>query len=113
MLKKLLAGLAALCLCGCIHLKGTVIDDASGKPLRTAVLTIGRPNGIAVYASHGVDQNGAFDFQIASIDETNVYVYDSATDPEAAVHLEKAQLGEKMRIRLRALPRQESPMMMP
>jgi len=76
------------------------------------VLSVGRPDGIAVYDSHTVDQNGAFDFNITTIDLSNIYVYDSIANPAMTMqHIDSTQLGEKMKLRLRPPPRGDNPMM--
>jgi hypothetical protein len=103
---------AVVCLGGCTHLKGVVVEEATGRPVRTAVLTVGRPNGIAVFERHPVDAHGAFDFSILPIDETNVYIYDSSADPELTTeHLDPGQLSDKMRLTMGPPPKQQPSMM--
>jgi hypothetical protein len=106
----MLFGLAAG---GCAHLKGVVVDEAGGRPIPTAVLTLGRPDGIGVLESHNVDERGRFDFRISTLDLNKVYVYDSAAGPEASIHLRESELGEKMRVRLPRAPKPETPMSIP
>ncbi|HVS70536.1 MAG TPA: hypothetical protein VHQ47_04695 [Phycisphaerae bacterium] len=88
---------------GCQHIKGVVLD-ARQHPLPTAIFSVGRPDAIAVYARHKVDAFGRFDFELSSIDETDLYVYDQ-TDPESTLrHLDPNELSDHMRI---ILPRGE------
>ena len=105
-----LLALAAVALCsamlGCMHLKGVVYEEQAGgrgaRPMRTAALSIGRPTGIAVYATHHVDENGNFDFYIGPTDQDNVFLYDGAGDPELTMHrLDPIQLSDHMVLRLR------------
>lgn len=87
---------------GCTHLKGVVVEEQSGKPMRTAVLSVGRPGGLAVYATHRVDENGAFDFTLAPMDTTNIFLYDGAGDPETTMrHVEASEFSQNMKLRLR------------
>src|SRR3954468_24992509 len=102
---KIGALLCVLATAGCAHLKGVVVDEVGNKPVRTAVLTLGRPDGIGVLESHNVDQNGAFDFRISTLDLNKVYVYDSVAGPEASIHLRESELSEKMRVRLPRAPK--------
>ena len=113
MFKIALMALAIAALTGCSHLKGVVVDEVSGRPVRTAVLTVGRPDGIAVLETHPVDSTGKFDFSISSLDVHQVYVYDGAASPEAALHLTSSQLNEKMQIKLPRAAKPETPMMVP
>lgn len=105
-----LLALAAVALCGammgCMHLKGVVYEDQPGvkgaRPMRTATLSIGRPTGIAVYATHHVDKDGKFDLYIGPTDSDNIFLYDSGADPAMTMHrLDPSQLGENMVLRLR------------
>ena len=92
---------SALVLAGCMRLKGVVVDEASGKPFTSAVFTIGRPGGIAVFARHPVDSRGNFDFRIGPGEETNLYIYDSVGDPTLSIRkLQQFELGQNMRIRM-------------
>src|SRR5436190_1394011 len=67
-MRPLLLALLAFALTACMHLKGVVVEDLPGgigsRPMKTAVLSIGRPNGIAVYGTQHVDEKGHFDFYI-------------------------------------------------
>jgi hypothetical protein len=106
--------LLPVALAGCMRVKGVVLEATGNRPVKTAVLTVGRPDGIAVYSSHKVDANGAFDFRISTVDVHNVYVYDGAAAPELTVqHLTESQLGDDMKIRLAKPPRQEPEMTVP
>ena len=100
---RLILLLCAAVLAGCAHLKGVVLEDPSQRPARTAVFSVGRPGGIAVFDSHRVDQNGAFDFYIGPTDDNNLYLYDGATAPELTMRrVEPFEQGEKMVLHLRA-----------
>jgi len=72
----LLMGLIGL-MAACTHVAG-VVQRTDGQPLSTAVFSIGRPNDIASYGEHSVDENGRFSFYIGPADESNLYVYDRA-----------------------------------
>lgn len=94
--------LTAAGLAGCMHVKGVVLEDPSNKPLKTAILSVGRPDGIAVFAKYHVDQNGRFDFYIGPGDEADVYVYDGANDPDLSMRqIEPRELNEKMTLHIR------------
>lgn len=99
---------AGLCgMAGCAHLKGVVIEDPSGRPMRTAVFTVGRPNGIAILDRHTVDGRGAFDFSLFPTDENDLYLYDGAGDPELTMRrVDASEMSDHMRLFLRAAPRQ-------
>jgi hypothetical protein len=91
---------------GCTHLKGIVYEDrpgtGGGRPMRSAMLSIGRPDGIAVYGTHSVDTEGRFDFYIGPTDLDNIFIYDGAADPTLTMHrLEPTQLSDHMVLRLR------------
>jgi hypothetical protein len=91
-----------MALVGCTHLKGVVLEDPSQRPARSAIISIGRPGGIAVFDSHHVDQNGAFDFYIGPTDANNVYLYDGSASPElTARRIEPFEQSEKMKLHLR------------
>ncbi len=74
--------LSVLALTGCMHLKGVVLEEPSMRPARSAVFTVGRPGGIAVFDTHHVDANGEFDFYIGPADDNNVYLYDGSASPD-------------------------------
>jgi hypothetical protein len=112
-LKSLLLILTAALLAGCVRLKGVVQEEGSGRPVRTAVLTVGRPDGIGVLESHPVNQQGEFDFKISTADVHKVYVYDSAGSPEAALHLTESQLSDHMKLKLPRARRGEPEMVIP
>ena len=111
---RLMLILVPAALAGCMRVKGVVLEASGNRPVKTAVLTVGRPDGLAVYSLHKVDANGAFDFRISTVDIHNVYVYDGAAPPELTVqHLTESQLGENMQVRLAKPPRQEPEMAVP
>lgn len=94
--------LLALAFGACTHLKGVVLEDPSGRPARTAVFSVGNPNGIAVYDRHSVNRNGEFDFYIGPTDENMIYLYDGSAPPEMSMRrLAPYELGEKMQLHLR------------
>ncbi|HVX84384.1 MAG TPA: hypothetical protein VH253_06175 [Phycisphaerae bacterium] len=88
---------AALACAACQHIKGVVLD-AREHPLPSAVLSVGRPDAIAVYATHHVDAFGRFDFQLSSLDDTNLYVYDQHDPTSTLRHLDPGELNDHMRI---------------
>jgi hypothetical protein len=93
---------------GCSHIAGVVLDERQ-RPLETAVFSIGRPDGIATYGTHRVDSRGRFDFQLSGIDETNLYVYDGAAEPQATLrHIDRNEMSTHMRVVMRrANPREQ------
>lgn len=96
------AGLAAIAgmLSGCIHVAGVVVR-MDGKPLSTAVFSIGRPTDIANYGTHSVDAAGRFDFNIGPTDETNLFLYDGAGEPAATIRqISPEQISTHMHIRM-------------
>jgi hypothetical protein len=97
--------LAALAAGGCTHIKGVVVEDPSGRAMKTARFSVGRPDSIAVYATHDVDARGGFDFYIAPTDENNLYLYDAAGDPQYTLQrIDRSQQSEKMQLRMRPAP---------
>src|SRR6476620_3154709 len=85
----------------CTHVSG-VVEQAPGRPLTTAVFTIGRPDGIAKYATHHVDARGRFDFSIIPTDESHLYLHDGAGDPRLTMRrIEAIELRKDMHIMLR------------
>jgi hypothetical protein len=81
---------------GCTHLKGTV-EEGPGKPSRTAIFSVGRPGGVAVYSTHRVDAGGRFDFMIPAVDEDNVYLYDGRGDPQSTMRrVDPSEMGDHM-----------------
>jgi hypothetical protein len=98
---------------GCNHIQGVVLDERQ-RPLETAVFSVGRPDAIATYGTHKVDARGRFNFQLSAIDETNLYLYDGAGDPQATLrHIERNEMSDHMRILMRrANPRQPGDDMM-
>ena len=100
--------LSAVLLGGCMHLKGVVVDSATGRALATARLSIGHPAGLATFGTYPVDAAGQFDFTISLADETNIFVYDSAGPPDAAQRLETWELSDHMRIELQRAPLDKS-----
>ena len=94
----------------CMHVKGVVLEERTQGPMRTAVITVGRPNGIAVYDSHQVDKNGAFDFYVLPTDEDNLYLYDGAGMPELTMErIDRMRVGDKMKLYLRPAPKDMQP----
>lgn len=87
---------------GCTHLKGVVLEDPSQRPCRTAVLSIGRPTGIAVFEQHHVNEHGAFDFYLLPTDNSNVYLYDSASPTEMTMrHVDSSEMNANMKLHIR------------
>jgi len=92
-----LVGLVA----GCTHVSG-VVEQAPGVPLTTAVLSAGRPDGIAVYATYHVDSRGRFDIHLFPTDESALYVYDGAADPRLTLRrIDERDLRPDMKIMMR------------
>ena len=95
-----------MALSACTHLKGVVLEEPSQRPVRTAMLTVGRPNGISVFEQHAVNSNGEFDFQIMPVDENNVYIYDTAAGAElTARKIDRSEMNDHMKLHMRPLPR--------
>jgi hypothetical protein len=85
----------------CTHLSG-VVEQAPGRPLTTAVFSVGRPDGVGMYEQHHVDSQGRFDFSIISSDEQHLYLYDSAGDPRATMRrIEPVEMRKGMHIMMR------------
>jgi hypothetical protein len=94
--------LLALAFTGCMHLKGVVLEDPSGRPSRTAAFSIGSPMGIAVYDKHSVNKNGEFDFFVLPTDSNIVFLYDGSAPPEMTLRrLAPHEFSEKMELHLR------------
>ncbi len=101
-MRQMLLMLPMLMLVGCTHIKGVVLQDPTQRPMTTAVISVGRPTGIAVYDQHKVDDHGRFDFYIGPTDEENLYIYDGASRPEMTMRrIQSYELGEKMELHLR------------
>jgi len=101
-LNGLLMGLLVVALGGCTHIKGVVIEDPSGRPMRTAVLSVGKPGGIAAIETHPVDEKGRFDISLLPSDLSNVYLYDGATDPQLTLrHVDEQQFSDHMQLHMR------------
>jgi len=99
---RLLLLLCAAALAGCTHIKGIVLEDPTERPARTAVLSIGRPNGIAVFDSHRVSPNGTFDFYIGPTDENNLFLYDGSASPDLTMRrVTPFEQSDKMTLHLR------------
>ncbi len=93
-------GILDLGMAACTHVAGTVVG-ADGRGLKTAMLSVGRPTDIAHYGNHTVDQYGHFDFYILPPDETNLYVWDGATEPMATMQqIAPGQITDHMRIQV-------------
>jgi hypothetical protein len=85
---------------GCIHVAGTV-TQMDGRPLSTAVFSIGRPEDIANYGTHSADANGHFDFYIGPVDETNLFLYDGSADPKLSIRqVDPDQISGHMKLRM-------------
>ena len=83
---------------GCMHLKG-VVEEGSGRPSKTAVLSVGRPDAVAVYSRHPVDSKGCFDFWVSLVNEDNVYVYDRRGDPQTTLRrINETEMSENMHL---------------
>jgi hypothetical protein len=101
--------LVLLALTACTHVHGTV-TDMRDRPLTTAKLSIGRPDGVGTFATYPVNDRGEFDFHISPTDENALYVYDSSGNPALTMRrLDRSDISEKMRIKMRPA----SPDMMP
>lgn len=101
--------LLALALTACTHVKG-VVRDMQDRPLTTAKFTVGRPDGVGAFATHGVNDRGEFDFYISPTDENALYVHDSSANPTLTMRrIDRSDLSEKMVVRMRPA----SPDMMP
>jgi len=93
---------ALLLFAACTHLQG-VVEQAPGRPMPTAVFSVGRPDGIAVYEQHRADNRGRFDFYILPIDETNLYLYDGAADPRLTLRrIDRSEMSTHMHLDLPA-----------
>ena len=99
---RMAAGMILAIACGisgCTHVKGVVLEDQTNRPCRSAVLSIGRPDAIAVYARHTVDRQGQFDFYMSPTDESNLYLYDGAADALMTMRrIDRTEIGEHMRL---------------
>src|SRR5690349_17366967 len=98
---KFLALPLLILLPACTHISG-VVEQSPGRPLPSAVISVGRPDGVAVFEKHPVDSRGHFDFYLMPTDESAVYVYDSGGDPRLTLRrLEEIELRQGMHIMLR------------
>ena len=98
--------LAFASLAGCAHVKGVVIQEGSDIPMRTAVFTLGRPNGIGVLDRHTVKTDGSFDFYILPTDADQLFLFDGAADPELSMrHIAESEFNDHMRLTLGRAPR--------
>ncbi len=99
--------LSAAAMGGCMHVKGVVLDDRSNQPMRSAVFTVGRPNGIAVLDRHAVDSGGRFDFYLLPTDADDLFLHDSMADPEFTMRrVDPSEINDHMKLLLRPAPRQ-------
>jgi len=87
---------------GCTHLKGVVLTEPGQRPHPNAILTVGKPGGISAVEMHPANKKGEFDFYIMPIDENHVYLYDGASPEATATRIDRSELGEKMKLHLRA-----------
>jgi hypothetical protein len=84
----------------CTHVAG-VVTRMDGRPLTTAVFSIGRPSDIASYGTHHVDANGHFDFFIGPADDTNLFLYDGAGDPKLSIRqVDREDISGHMHLRM-------------
>jgi hypothetical protein len=112
MMRLMLVAAVLLTAGGCTHLKG-VVEEAPGRPSRTAVFSVGRPDGVAVYSMHRVDSAGRFDFMIPAADENSVYLYDERGDPQTTMRrVDRKEMGDHMQMTVPA-GHSGSDMMMP
>jgi hypothetical protein len=85
----------------CTHLSG-VVEQSPGRPLTTAVFTVGRPDGVGEYARYPVDSRGHFDFSIFLTDEQHLYLFDNAGDPRMTMRrIEPIEMRKDMHIMMR------------
>jgi hypothetical protein len=85
---------------GCTHVAGEV-TRMDGRPLVTAVFSIGRPADIANYGTHTVDAKGHFDFYIGPADDTNLFLYDGAGDPKLTIRqVDREEINGHMHLRM-------------
>lgn len=97
--------LSALTLSACTHFSGQVVDDRTHKPIPTAVIAVGRPDGLGSFEKHRVDKDGKFDIQIISSDESYIYVWDDAGDPRMTLqHIDRNLLRTNTVIRMQPSP---------
>ena len=102
MLSMGLFALVLLTLSACTHVRGVVVDERTNEGLSTAILSIGRPDGIAIYWQYPVDSKGHFDFYISPVDESNLWLYDSNGDPRVTmIRIDRTQINEHMKLSLR------------
>lgn len=101
--------LLALLLAACTHVKGTV-TDLRNRPLASAKLSIGRPDGVGAYAIHSVNERGEFDFHMLPVDDNALYVYDGSGNPSLTMRrIDRSELSSNMTLRIQPL----SPDMLP
>jgi hypothetical protein len=85
----------------CTHVRGIVVDEGTGRPRPSAVFTVGRPDGIAIYQRNPVDKNGRFDFYISPTDESSLYVYDSSWGAASTMRrIDRTEITEQMRVEM-------------
>ena len=93
---------ALLLFAACTHLQG-VVEQAPGRPSSTAIFSVGRPDGIAVFDQHRVNVRGHFDFYVLPIDESNLYLYDGAADPRLTLRrIDASEMSTHMHLDLPA-----------
>ena len=84
----------------CTHVRGVVLAARTEKPIPRAEFTVGRPDMMVLNRYHA-DSAGRFDFYIAPMDETNLYVWDHQGDPSVSVrHIERLEISDHMTIHL-------------
>ena len=96
---SLMVASAALGMGACTHVRGVVVDEGTERPHPTAVFTVGRPDGIAIYQRNPVERNGRFDFYISPTDESTLYVFDSSWGAAATMRrIDRTEISDHMHV---------------
>ena len=112
MVRVMLVAAALLFVGGCMRVKG-VVEEAPGRPSQHAIFSVGRPDGIAIYATHHVNAKGEFDFKMSMTDENDLYVYDGRGDPVTTLRrINQGEISTHMKL-LVPRGRMDSDMMTP
>lgn len=91
--------LALLAAGACTHVKGVVLEDRTRRPVQEAEFTVGRPDGLGVFARHKVDKEGKFNFYISPTDEDFLFVWDGKGDPLLDVRkIDRNEISDHMTI---------------
>ena len=85
----------------CTHVAG-VVERSNGKPVSTAMFSIGRPTDITMYGTHPVDAEGRFSFYISPVDENYLYVYDSMNPDSTMRQVQRSEISDHMQVKLDA-----------